>query len=290
MGEGVGGIKNGDVQDFVSDHSDQDSEDGKEKRVRQRVKQTQGIFHSDQGGDGKGWNRIKGNRKGDRKDNRNGDQKDNRKDDREEKEDMEGRKEIKHKFERRKVTKDVAGQTAGRRQTLKPKSVKMQKVKVLELVQPGNDIRGEVELDKHQHKRENKEEETTNIKKETLPIKKVKKIRKAIQGLGFGAKTTSLSVNDIFGLPSNIVEVRAPPPQTIASSMKVKQRKMRPKKVNRIKSTKEEPETTLLKPLNRALQNNILTVKRSKQQKRQFKNSPSSLFGNIIHRNILTQA
>ena len=102
VGEGVGGMKNGDVQDlidFVSDHSDQECEDGREQGERQRVKQTQGIFHSDQGGDGRGRNMIEGNRKGVRKDNRKGEQKDNRKDDREEKEDMEGRKEIKHKFE-----------------------------------------------------------------------------------------------------------------------------------------------------------------------------------------------
>ena len=276
VGKGVGGIKNGDVQDlidFVSDHSDQDSEDGREQGVRQRVKQTQGIFHSDQG---RQSNMIKGNRKGDRK----------------ERDDNEGRKKIKHQFERRKVTKHVAGQTTGRRMriTAKPKSLKMQKVKASGSERPSMGVREGGELDKHQQKGENRQDETTNIKKETPQIKKVKKIRKALQGLSFGTKTTSLSLNDIFGLPSNIVEVMAPPPRTTSTSMRVKRRKMRPNKVNRNKSTKDEPVKTTLKPLNRALQNNNLAVKRSEQQKRQFKNSPSSLLGNIMHRNILTQA
>ena len=127
-------MKNGDVQDlidFVSDHSDHGSEDEREQGVRQRVKQAQGIFHSEQGGDGRQINLIKDNRKANRKDNRKADQKDNRKGDqkdnrkggqkdnrkggREEKEDKEGKKKVKQRLERRKVTKNVAGQTAGRR-------------------------------------------------------------------------------------------------------------------------------------------------------------------------------
>jgi hypothetical protein len=181
--------------------------------VRQRVKQTQRILHSDQGGEGRGRNMIKGNRKdnrkGDEKDNRNGDRKDNRKgdqkDNRKEKDDIEGRKKIKHKFDRRKVTKKIADQTTGKRmritkqkQTLEPKSVKMHEGKVSLIEQPGKDTRGEGKLYPHQQREKNIEEETTNIKKETFQIKKVKKIRKAIQGHGFGAKTTSLYVNDII--------------------------------------------------------------------------------------------
>ena len=126
-------------------------------------------------------------------------------------------------------------------------------------------------------------------KKGNLPIKKMKKIRKEIHGLGFGTTNNSLFVSEIVGLPSKVVEVRAPPPRTTSSSMKVKRRKIRPKKINKNKSIKDEPVTTTLQPLNRAIKNNNFTVKRSKQQKRQFKNSPSSMFGHIIHRNILTQ-
>ena len=46
-------------------------------------------------------------------------------------------------------------------------------------------VRGEEELDKPQQRGEGKEDVATNIKKENLPIKKTKKIRKTIQGLGF---------------------------------------------------------------------------------------------------------
>jgi len=58
------------------------------------------------------------------------------------------------------------------------------------------------------------EEKGKNIfkKEECLLQKKVKRIRKAVQSGVYGYRTDSINVNDISSLPSNIIEVRVPPP------------------------------------------------------------------------------
>ena len=59
------------------------------------------------------------------------------------------------------------------------KYIKRQKVKAAVLTLTSTGVRGEEELDKPQQRGGGKEGVATNIKKENLPIKKMKRIRKA---------------------------------------------------------------------------------------------------------------
>ena len=155
---------------------------------------------------------------------------------------------------------------------------------------------------------EGKDEENqiTNVPEDKhLPYRKVKKMKKTV-GLGFGEKTNLMPVNYMSSLPSNIIELRVPAPEKtsiIVRKRKMKPEKMKPEKIKpeKIKQEKmkrnknrmnhkDELSITTTKAPSTTIQKNNSSIKRSKQQKRQFKNSPSSLFGNIFHRNILTQA
>merc|ERR1719206_121910 len=83
------------------------------------------------------------------------------------------------------------------------------------------------------------EEKGENVvqKEECLLHKKVKRIRKAVPSGVYGYRTDSIDLNDISSLPSNIIEVRVPPP-IIIPRMSLKKRKLRINRVHRNRRNK----------------------------------------------------
>ena len=83
------------------------------------------------------------------------------------------------------------------------------------------------------------EEKGVNVvqKEECLLHKKVKRIRKAVPSGVYGYRTDSIDLIDISSLPSNIIEVRVPPPKMIPR-MSLKKRKLRQSRVHRNRRNK----------------------------------------------------
>ena len=266
VGEGLVREKNGNVQDlidFVSDHSDDEENNEDREKKRQRMKKTEMITQHNGGNYGREKNVIKIVNERKNKDGNN------------------------VRIKQPKVVPLQLGyhQTGRRIKIMEEKNPKKDKVIIMKGEELTKTKSKNYEVDK-----KNLEENLVNEpKNKHLESKKVKKIRKSVKGNGFGEKTLFSSQKEHFALPSDIVESRLPAPD----DKKILRRKLKPKKVikekNKVK-IKDEQEEMRRKGVNKPEIKSSAHRKRSKHQKRQFKNPLSFMFSNIIHRDILTQA
>ena len=271
----------------ISDEEEDDS-----KKVVRRMKQKKGMLPG-------GGNVISVGRNGDRREAGH----------------LGRRKKIKQKEE--EVTKHVDGQNKRKRLRIKEKKMLRESTKSSFLGQysinkqkavggqplhmfvqsdmnrrgEGEDRQNTTKLDQPRVRRIKNEEKTETdgaLKSKKSHQKKMKKIRKAVKSFDFGSKTNLRAASDSVGLPSNLIEVRAPAPESTKPFMKVKKKKSSLKRVIRKKTnfmSKKESETKI-----RNIENTNSSIKRTKNTKRQFKNPLLSLFGNHKQRNILTEA